>query len=46
MAPVKIILVVLGFLCEVLAIYVPSVAPRVNLVAAGLACWFASILFP
>jgi len=43
MATLKIILLVLAWLCFVLAaIGVPS--PRLNLTAAGLAAWLASII--
>ncbi len=44
MANLRLVLVVLFFVCELLAaISVPS--GRVNLMAAGLACWAASMLF-
>jgi len=43
MASLRIVLIVLALVCELLAAAdVPS--PRVNLMAAGLAAWFASLL--
>jgi hypothetical protein len=45
MASVKIVLLVFALVFEVLAaLGVPS--PRLNLIAAGLACWLASIVLP
>jgi hypothetical protein len=42
MVPLRFVLLVFSFVCFVLgALNVPS--PRVNLVAAGLACWVASL---
>jgi hypothetical protein len=44
MASVKLVLLILAFVCELLAaLGVP--ANRYNLIAAGLACWLASIIF-
>jgi hypothetical protein len=43
MANLRLILVVAAFVCELLAaLGVP--AGRVNLIAAGLACWLLSLL--
>jgi hypothetical protein len=45
MASLKVILIVLAFVCELLAAAgVPS-PPRFNLMAAGLAAYFAALLF-
>jgi len=46
MASVKLVLVVLAFVCELLATFHVPRDERVNMVAAGLACWLASIIFP
>jgi hypothetical protein len=46
MTSAKLVLMVLAFLCELLAVFNVPKDERVNMVAAGLACWFASILFP
>ena len=43
MASLKVILMVLAFLCEVLAAMgVPT--SRINLIAAGLACWLLALI--
>ncbi len=45
MASAKHVLMVLAFVCEILAaVGVPS-PPRFNLMAAGLAFWLAAIIF-
>lgn len=44
MANLRLVLIVAAFICELLAtVGVPPT--RFNLVAAGLMCWFASMLF-
>jgi hypothetical protein len=43
MAPVDIVLIVAALVCFILAA-VNVASPRVNLVAAGLALWVASVL--
>ena len=43
MASLKVILMVLAFLCELLAA-MGAPSGRVNLVAAGLACWLAAVI--
>ena len=44
MASAKLVLLILAFVCELLAaLGVPS--GKYNLVGAGLACWLASIIF-
>jgi len=43
MAPIRLILLVAFFICEALAAY--DVNTRPNLVALGLACYAASLIF-
>lgn len=43
MAPVNLVLHVAALVCFILA-SVNVASPRVNLVAAGLACWAATLL--
>ena len=43
MVHLKVFLFIAAFLCEVLAAV--GVGGRINLVAAGLACWLATLVF-
>jgi hypothetical protein len=43
--PLRLVLLVLAFVCFLVATAYPPDAPRVRLVAAGLAAWVASLIF-